>query len=57
MKNRYVFDDGFIIDVKAGIENKELTKLVREHGPCEIYALGFFDGDCFSAPVPYALAA
>ena len=57
MKNRYVFDDGFIIDVKAGIENKELTKLVREHGPCEIYALGFFDGDCFSAPVAYALAA
>ena len=49
-KNRYVFEDGFYIDAEAGIESKELTRLVRKHGYCEIYALGFFDGDCFSPP-------
>ena len=41
--NQYVFADGKTKTVKYGIPNDELTKLVREHGPCEIKVLGLFD--------------
>lgn len=55
--NGYLFKDGYFLKVEKGIENKELTKLVRKHGSCEIYALNFFDGECFSVPKKSKLVA